>query len=97
MTIPSNILPKEKMAQVITDIHLAEAEINLNSPAPSLPSEQGDTISKIPIGFEKIFEKNRITKSQYDTSITFYIAHPELLDTIYVQVINELSKMQSEK
>jgi len=97
VTIPVNVLPQAKMAQVIKDVHLAEAEINLNSPPPALPGEQGDTVPKRRIDFEKIFESNKITRSQYDTSIYFYIAHPQLLDTIYVQVLNELSKMQSEK
>ena len=81
ITVPPDILPKEKMAQVIADIHIAEAEINLNTPPP-LPGEPGDSLSKKRIRFENIFEKNQITKSQYDISIVFYIAHPELLDTV---------------
>lgn len=84
--IPANILPKEKMVQVLTDVHLAEAEANLRT----LP----DSTSKEPIGFQKIFDKDSITKKQYEESLTFYIDHPVLLDSIYTQVLNELSKMQ---
>lgn len=89
LSVPDNILPKEKMAQVITDIHLAEAEANLRT----LP----DSSSKDTIGFQKIFEKDSISKQQYEESLSFYIEHPELLDSVYVQVLNELSKMQAEK
>jgi hypothetical protein len=85
-TIPANILPKEKMAQVITDIHIAEAEAGIHA----LP----DSTSKGLISFQKVFEKDTITKRQYEESLTFYIDHPQLLDTVYTQVLNELSKMQ---
>ncbi|TAL58612.1 MAG: DUF4296 domain-containing protein [Bacteroidetes bacterium] len=87
--IPSNILPKKKMVQVITDVHIAEAEANLRT----LP----DSTSKETISFQKIFEKDSITKQQYEESLTFYIDHPVLLDSIYTQVLNELSKMQAER
>ena len=88
VSIPDNILPREKMAQVITDIHIAEAEMNLHS----LP----DSTSKTPISFRKIFEKDSITKQQYEESLTFYIDHPELLDKVYEEVLNEMSKMQGQ-
>ena len=87
-TIPSNVLPKEKMAAVFTDIHLAEAEANLHA--------QPDSVLKNPASFDKIFEKNKISKAQYDTSLSFYIDHPELLDKVYEDVLNELSKKQGE-
>lgn len=74
------------MSMVIADIHIAEAGINLKT----FP----DSASKENLSFEKIFEKNKITKAQYDTSIAFYIDHPELLNEVYEKVLNELSKMQ---
>jgi hypothetical protein len=96
LAIPSNILLTEKMIRVIADIHIAEAEINLTSPPP-LPESQKDSVLRNKIDFERIFVKNKITRVQYDSSLSFYINHPELLDTIYVQVISELSKKQIEK
>ena len=88
LIIPANILPQQKMAQVLTDIHIAEAEINLNSPP--------DSASKMTTDFEKTFTKDSITKQQYEESLNFYMDHPQLLDTVYVQALNELSKMQGE-
>lgn len=86
VVIPAEVLPKEKMAEVITDIHLAEAEANLRT----LP----DSVSTEKLSFQKIFDKNKITKAQYDTSLSFYINNPQLLDSVYEKVLNELSKMQ---
>lgn len=85
--IPSNILPKEKMVQVITEVHIAEAQAHIKT----LP----DSTSTEAISFQKIFEKQSITKQEYEESLAFYIDHPVLLDSIYVQVLNELSKMQA--
>ena len=88
ISIPTNILSKEKMAEVITDIHLAEAEASMRT----VP----DSSSKEKLNFRKIFDKHSITKQQYEKSLSFYIEHPEILDEIYEQVLNELSKMQGE-
>ena len=86
-TIPDNILSKEKMAQVITDIHLAEAQANL--------TVKPDTSLKEKPSFQKIFEKDSVTKQQYEESLSFYIDHPELLEKVYQEALNELSKMQA--
>ncbi len=87
--IPASILPKGKMARVLTHFHLEEAEVNLHS----LP----DTTKKERINFQKIFMKDTITKKQYEESMAFYIDHPELLNKVYEEVVNELSKMQDAK
>ena len=86
VVIPSDVLPKEKMAAVVADIHIAEAETSMK-PLP-------DSTSRGKLSFQKIFDKNQITKAQYDTSMAFYIDHPELLNEVYEIVLNELSKMQ---
>jgi uncharacterized lipoprotein YehR (DUF1307 family) len=87
ITIPPNILPKEKMARVITDIHMAEAEANLRT--------WPDSTSKTPISFQKIFEKDSVTKQQYEESLKFYTDNPELLNEVYENVLNDLSKLQA--
>ncbi|MFH1004145.1 MAG: DUF4296 domain-containing protein [Bacteroidota bacterium] len=83
--IPDNILSKEKMTKVLTDIHIAEAQTNLYI--------MNDTAFKDTIGFQKIFSINQITKKQYEESLSFYIDHPIMLNEIYEEVVNELSKM----
>ena len=84
--IPADVLPKDKMAEVITDIHIAEAEANMRT----LP----DSASTENLSFQKIFEAHGISKEQYEKSLSFYMDHPQQLDTVYQNVLNELSKMQ---
>ena len=84
--IPANIIQKEKMACILTDIHLEEAKVKLRS--------LSDSAKKDSLNFKKIFAKDTITKQQYEESLNFYIDHPELLNNIYQEVVNELTKMQ---
>lgn len=90
LSIPENILPKEKMAGVLLDIHLLEATINLNSTNPDKlnPANPNPNFD--------VLKKNNISKKQYDESFDFYTQHPELLIEAYQTVLNDLSKMQAE-
>ncbi len=91
-SIPSTILPKEKMAQVLVDVHLLEAMMNTNALTPEKISSDNATI----LPAIDVFKKNNISKKEYDDSFDFYTKHPELLSEIYQLVLNDLSKMQAE-
>lgn len=88
--IPPGILQKEKIVKVLTSIHLAEAEQQRKVNEQTATS--ADTFS-----FSEIFKQESITKQQYDSSMKFYSAHPQILDQMYDEVINELNKMQMEE
>ena len=89
--IPATVLPVEKMAAVMVDIHLTEAAMNLNTMNPENASVGGNTISSI-----DALKKNNITKEQYDASFLFYSQNPALFTEIYQLVLNDLSKMQAQ-
>lgn len=88
--IPDHILPIQKMAAVMIDIHLLEASISLNA-----TSVDKFTIGSSTPGFE-VLKKNNITKKQYDESFDYYTQHPALLNEVYQLALNDLSKMQAE-
>lgn len=91
VVIPENVLSQEKMATVMTDIHLLEASMTLNfSNATNLingPEMQATT--------SQLLKKNNVTKEQYQTSFVFYAEHPDLLTEVYKQVLNNLSQLQA--
>ncbi len=87
--IPESVLPVEKMAKVLVDIHLMEAAMNLNINPVTAPTMNIKTGSDV-------FKKNNITKAKYDESLEFYSLHPELLNSVYEIVLNDLSKKQAE-
>jgi hypothetical protein len=83
--IPDSVLPKEKMTEVLVDIHLLEAVLNLNA----------GNINKDNIQGIDLFKKHNITKKKFDDSYAFYTENPEILTEIYDMVLNELSKLQA--
>ena len=94
ITIPDEVLPKEKMAAVMVDLHLLEASINVTGVGP----RNGDIDfpgKSIPLDID-VLKKNNITKVQFEDSFKFYTNNPQLLSEIYQLVLNDLSKMQAE-
>jgi hypothetical protein len=88
--IPDSILPKEKMAEVLVDVHLLEASLNLSA-SPAIIASSGKTEVNA-----DVLTKNNITRSQYDESFMYYTQNPKQLSEIYQLVLNSLSKMQAE-
>lgn len=88
--IPENILSEEKMAQVMVDVHLLEATLNV-----STFSKDNVVLNNINPSSD-ILKKNGVTKKQYDENFQFYTQYPQLLVEVYQLVLNDLSKMQAE-
>lgn len=86
VAIPDSVLPEEKMAEVLVDIHLLEASMNLNV---------AETDRVRPANID-IFSKHGTTRQEYDESYRFYTENPEKLAEVYQLVLNSLSKMQAE-
>lgn len=87
--IPAGIIPKEKMVQVMVDVHLAEARLQMNMAIDnSFVTKQSY--------YKFIFQKYKISYADLSTSYNYYSAHPEVFSKIYDEVITELSKKQAE-
>lgn len=84
---PENILTKNKMVEIMVQVHLAEAALNLNLN----DNKAGET--KV---YQDIFRKKNVSKNQYEESLKYYTEHPEKMVEIYDEVLNELSRMQAE-
>jgi hypothetical protein len=87
IAIPDSVIPKEKMAEVMLDIQLLEATLNINV------GNENKAVAQSSIN---IFSRHQITKEQFEESYTFYAENPELLTEIYQLVLNDLSKLQAE-
>ena len=88
--IPVGILPKEQIVNILTDVHLAEAALTYKS-------AKSDSAMQLAVDYYNyIYQSRHVTKKQFDESLDFYTKHPELLEKIYEEVINELSKKQAE-
>jgi hypothetical protein len=89
ISIPDSVISKEKMAAVLLDIHLAEANMNLSvNPQSIQPKSNSLNID--------ILKKHGLNKKTFDESFQFYSENPALLNEIYQQVLNDLSKLQAQ-
>lgn len=85
--VPDDLIGKEKMIEVLTDVHLIEG-------SRTGLSIMGDTIG-LAVYYDRLFKKHSITKEQYDNSFNYYIEFPEELDAMYERVIENLTKMEN--
>ncbi len=89
--IPADVLPKEKMTKVLSDIHEVESLIQFSA------LERNDSTKAVAYGYYKhVFQKNNVTPEQFHRSFNFYSDHLDLLDKIYEEVMIDLTKKQVE-
>ena len=90
VAIPDTVLSQEKMAEVLVDVHLLEASLNVNA----LSRDQQIMNSIHPDS--DVLKKHNVTREKYQDSFTFYSQNTLLLAEVYQFVLNDLSKMQAE-
>src|SRR4051812_29364775 len=81
--IPKNIISKQKMTEILIDIHLAEAQTQLASRTDNSKSVKQSY-------YKYIFQKHKISYDQLAKSYQFYAAHPDIFSKIYDDVITGL-------
>jgi len=86
--IPSNILSKDEMVGVLTDVYILESSVDLNLVSGSVNKKDSSL-------FYDVFTNNKVTKKQYEESLAFYKIHPELLNEIYDSVLTSLNRKQA--
>lgn len=89
-TRPAGILPEHDMIELLADLHLTEASIQLNNLAAS------DSSRKIAEGYYKnVFIKHHVTSAQFDSSFQYYTKRPEQLSVVYDSVLARLSQIKA--
>jgi hypothetical protein len=89
ISIPKDVLSKEELVPILVDIHIAQAYTGMSQLNDSARLSLQDYTGYI-------YKIHHVTEDKYKNSMTFHSLHPELLNEIYEEVINELSKKQSE-
>ncbi len=84
---PKDLIAKDKMIDVLVDVHLAEASTEIRSITPQLIDHI--TAER----YQMVFDKYKITLDQFVDSYNYYLEHTGVLDEIYVEVVNRLSAL----
>jgi len=86
---PKGVLSSNAMKEVLEDLHKTEAMLQT---AGLRPSDQ--EIKSI--YFAQVLEQHGITQAEFDSSLVWYTAHPQLFDKIYPKVIADLQAEEKE-
>ncbi|TAH40457.1 MAG: DUF4296 domain-containing protein [Bacteroidetes bacterium] len=87
--IPPDVLSKEELVPILTDIQIAQASRTI--------FEYSDTVSYSLNDYRiAILKQKNIPEDKFESSMKFYSENPELLQEIYNEVVNELSRKQGE-
>jgi hypothetical protein len=87
---PAGTLNEDEMINILVDIHLTEATLRISNDSLS---RKNDSIDQR-IRFAHVFRKHDIDPDNFNKSMDYYLEHIELLDKIYIEVINRLSEME---
>lgn len=88
---PENLIPQEKMARILADIHQAEGIISM---------EEVSKDSSLLLFTEienQIFEKYKINKAQFKVSYNWYTSHVKEYKDLYTIVVDTMNVRHSEE
>lgn len=86
---PEGTLSEEKMASILTDIHLAESRVN------RLQLKSLDSSLMIFNRLKSdIWKKHQVDTTAYRESYSYYMSHPERMTTIYEKVNKKIEERE---
>jgi predicted nuclease with TOPRIM domain len=88
---PAGTLSEEKMTEVLVDIHITEAILRIGNDSLVKLNDTSDIRNR----FAQVFRKHDVEPDEFNKSLNYYIQHIEMLDKIYVEVINRLTEMEA--
>lgn len=84
---PDNLVDTDKMANILTDVHLAEARVS------RLGVASIDSSNLMYKRFEsRILRKHGVDTMDYEKSYVYYSSHPREMEVIYKQIVEKLEK-----
>ena len=84
---PKNIIPKEKMVDLLFDMHLANKSRNIKT----------SFNEKNPNYFPLIYKKYKIDSNQFKTSHAYYIKNIDLYIEIYKKLEDSIDKLTKQQ
>ncbi len=84
------IIERETFINILIDIHLTESSLMHES-----PFEKGRTI-KVMMEYDKIFEKNHVTRDDFMQTFNYYKEHPKEMDALYSDITERMTLKEAE-
>lgn len=90
-TIPAGLIGKDTMVMIISEFHLLEASLGVKI------FEDKKIIETRNLLKAKIYKDYGVSKEKFFKSYRYYAQNNQLIDSIYTNVISEISKRQAEQ
>ena len=87
---PSGILSESEFANMLKEVHLVEAAFDLNK-SKGLENAKNSLANN----YRTIYKKHDISSSTFGKSLDYYAKHPEKLEKIYTDVLEQLTEKLS--
>lgn len=88
--LPEGFPDKDKFAEILSEVHLAEATIN----QLRINNSRGKTTANN--YYHYVLAKYDLTQEKFDTIVNWYLGYPELYQEVYDESIAILSEKQAE-
>ena len=85
--VSEDIIVKTTFESILKDIHLAESLFEMNK-------NKNPEMAKIKLNnaYLEIYQKNQISKKEFDQSLDYYCENPKILEKIYNNILEQLKK-----
>jgi hypothetical protein len=84
----AEILGRNKMRKVLVDLHLLEGIFSVKHP-PLTEREQV-------YYYEALFQKHKISRADFDSSLVYYTRNPKIYERLYTRVLSDLNALNQE-
>jgi hypothetical protein len=84
---PDDLIPEDRMVDILTQVHLLEAQTSRFSLASTDSARMAYKHQET-----KLFRRMKVDTAVYSRSFVFYSSHPKYLERIYQQVVDQLKK-----
>lgn len=81
---PHGVLSSRQMKNVLVDLHKTDALLQVHGLMHG--HDEADNIY-----YAQVMERHGVTQAQFDSSLVWYTAHPQLFDKIYPKVLAQLT------
>lgn len=87
--LPKGLLPEEQMVQVLVELHLAEARVELIQ----IPQDSIRPLLKQ--RYSEIFTQLEIDTAKFNSTFEYYEKHPKKMDLLYEKVVDNLVEREA--
>ncbi len=88
---PENLIGKDKLINILVDVHLAEAALNSRRHRDSLVGKSNSADF-----YYSVLQKHEVKDSVFEKSLVFYASQPRQFEKMYRQVMNQLTEIEQE-